>query len=459
MTTLSTPRSKRRTSATLFAVAGGLGVSSLGLPSVIAQAPSVTITVDLNKETAPPAAEQAYFNGITSQFHKEHPNATVKFEFWTSVTQENTSIETLAVSHSGPDILALGSSLDPTAYATNAFRVLSNADWKILGGRAQFLPGQLSTAGPSPAQDIGVPDRTTGFGVLYNKALFRSAGITSFPTSWSQFVADAQKLTRPKKHVWGVAMDPADSKDPWHILWTLALQDGGQLLNAKAKVGLLTSKVVKSQAAFYLDWISKFHIASQQDTTSQFDNSLAQFLSGDAAMMMPVGVSALPRLMSSPQAHNFGIFPMPTIPYGLARIPKGGLPAESWGSQEDYLVSKYSPNTTLDLDLIKLIIDPHNQDLVQKNEGYIPTTKAGVAADAALRKAPYPELIKIIDGEYPTAWTSSWGTLEVAVAKAINTVADDIATSGNYTPAQLDAALAQSNSELTLALQAGAAAG
>ena len=145
---------------------------------------------------------------------------------------------------------------------------------------------------------------------------------------------------------------------------------------------------------------------------------------------------------------------MPTVPFGLTSLPKGGVPVESWGSQEDYLISKYSTSTKLDLELVKLILSPKNQDLVQKNEGYLPTTTAAVAADPALRKAPYPELIQIIDGEYPTTWTSSWGTLEVSVAKAVNTVAADIATSGGFSSGQLAGALAKSNAQLNTALHA-----
>jgi multiple sugar transport system substrate-binding protein len=415
---------------------------------------STTITVLLAKETAPAGAENAYFKDIATQFHAEHPNARVSFDFWATPTQETTAIQTAAISSTGPDIMAIGSSIVPTAEATGAFRVLTPQDWQALGGRNSFLSSQLADSGPTASQDIGVPDRTTGFGILYNKSMFAQAGITSPPTTWSEFVTDAQKLTDPAKGVWGATLDPADPKDPWHMLWLLSVQDGSELLSTQSKTGLLTSPVVESQAAFWLDWMTKYHIASPKDATNEFSDSLTQFIDGKAAMFMPVGTSAIPRLAASPEANNYAIVPMPTIPYGLTSLPKGGIPAESFTSSEYYAIAKYAPDPSLDLDLIKLIVSPKYQDLVAKNEGYLPSTNAAINADPALAKAPYPALTQIVRDEFPTPWTGSWGTVETSVGQAITSTASTIATSGSFTQSQLNSALAQANQEITQGLQA-----
>jgi len=415
---------------------------------------STTITVLLAKETASAAAENAYFKQIASEFHAQHPNARVSFDFWATPTQESTAIQTAAISHTGPDIMAIGSSIVPTAQATGEFLTLTSHDWQILGGRNAFLSSQLADSGPTASQDIGVPDRTTGFGILYNKAMFAHAGITSPPATWSQFITDARKLTDPAKGVWGATLDPGDPKDPWHMLWLLSVQDGSDLISTKAKTGLLTSPVVERQAAFWLDWMTKYHIASPKDATNQFADSLTQFIDGKAAMFMPVGTSAIPRLQASGQASNYAIAPMPTIPYGLSSLPPGGVPAESFTSSEYYTIPKYSPDPALDLDLIKMIDSPSFQDLVARNEGYLPSTQAAISADPSLAKAPYPALEKIVKAEFPTPWTGAWGTVETSVGHAISSVASNIATSGSYSPAQLDSALAQANQEITAGLRA-----
>jgi multiple sugar transport system substrate-binding protein len=430
----------------LGACSSGAGTSGAG--------GTTNITVLLSKETAPAGAENSYFKQIAAQFHAEHPNAKVTFDFWATPTQETTAIQTAAISSTGPDIMGIGSSIVPTAQATGAFRVLTAADWQQLGGRSSFLASQLADSGPTASQDIGVPDRTTGFGILYNKSMFAQAGITTPPKTWSEFIADAQKLTDPAKGVWGATLDPADPKDPWHMLWLLSVQDGSELLSTQSKTGLLTSPVVENQAAFWLDWMTKYHIASPKDATNQFSDSLTQFIDGQAAMFMPVGTSAIPRLAASAEAHNYGIVPMPTIPYGLSALPRGGVPAESFTSSEYYAITKYSADPSLDLDLIKLIVSPKYQDLVAKNEGYLPSTNAAITADPALAKAPYPALEQIVKDEFPTPWTGSWGTVETSVGSAITSVASSVATSGTFTQSQLDSALAQANQEITQGLQA-----
>jgi multiple sugar transport system substrate-binding protein len=446
---------RKRPAACLASAAVLLLISACGSGSSGSTAGKpVTITVLLAKESAPASAENSYFSQIAAQFHAEHPNARVSFDFWATPSQETTAIQTAAISGTGPDIMAIGSSIVPTAQATGAFRVLTPQDWQALGGRNTFLSSQLSDSGPSASQDIGVPDRTTGFGILYNKSMFAQAGITSPPKTWTQFIADAQKLTDPAKGVWGATLDPSDSKDPWHMLWLLSVQDGSDLLSTQSKTGLLTSPVVEKEAAFWLGWMTQYHIASPKDATNQFADSLTQFIDGKAAMFMPVGTSAIPRLAASPEAGNYGIVPMPTIPYGLTALPRGGIPAESFTSSEYYAIAKYSPDPSLDLALIKLIVSPKYQDLVAKNEGYLPSTNAAISADPALAKAPYPALEGIVRDEFPTPWTGSWGTVETSVGQAISSVASTVATSGSFTPTQLNSALAQANQEITQGLNA-----
>src|SRR5262249_55053117 len=159
-------------------------------------------------------------------------------------------------SHSGPDIFALGSAIMPTAYATGAFRMFTAADWNQVGGQKQFLPRQLTLAGPSPDKYFGVPDRNMAFGILYNKSMFAAAGITAPPKAWTEFVADAQKLTNPSKGVYGLTIDPSDGFDPWHVVWLLSRQAGSELVTPDGKTGLLNSPIVEQQAGFWLDLIT-----------------------------------------------------------------------------------------------------------------------------------------------------------------------------------------------------------
>src|SRR5262249_25982693 len=81
---------------------------------------------------------------------------------------------------------------------------------------------------------IGIPALVDNLAVVYNKTLFAAAGLQppGPDWTWSQFVADAKKLTIPAKKQFGTAYVTPGSEDTvWHweaLLW----EAGGQILNS-----------------------------------------------------------------------------------------------------------------------------------------------------------------------------------------------------------------------------------
>jgi multiple sugar transport system substrate-binding protein len=81
---------------------------------------------------------------------------------------------------------------------------------------------------------IGVPALVDNLAVVYNKQLFAQAGLTppGPDWTWSEFTADAKKLTDASKKQFGTAYVTPGSEDTvWHweaLLW----EAGGQILNA-----------------------------------------------------------------------------------------------------------------------------------------------------------------------------------------------------------------------------------
>jgi multiple sugar transport system substrate-binding protein len=81
---------------------------------------------------------------------------------------------------------------------------------------------------------IGVPALVDNLAVVYNKQMFAQAGLTppGPDWTWSEFTADAKKLTDASKKQFGTAYVTPGSEDTvWHweaLLW----EAGGQILNA-----------------------------------------------------------------------------------------------------------------------------------------------------------------------------------------------------------------------------------
>ena len=81
---------------------------------------------------------------------------------------------------------------------------------------------------------IGIPALVDNLAVVYNKKLFAQAGLTppGPDWTWSEFAADAKKLTNASAKQFGTAyVTPGTEDTVWHwepLLW----QAGGQILNA-----------------------------------------------------------------------------------------------------------------------------------------------------------------------------------------------------------------------------------
>src|SRR5438270_303643 len=80
---------------------------------------------------------------------------------------------------------------------------------------ASGAPGQVPTS---------VPLYGLFYALFYNKAMFRQAGIQSPPSTWSEFIKDAQLLTKPKIGQWGVAVEGASISENAHWAFLLSQQ-------------------------------------------------------------------------------------------------------------------------------------------------------------------------------------------------------------------------------------------
>jgi multiple sugar transport system substrate-binding protein len=81
-------------------------------------------------------------------------------------------------------------------------------------------------AGVSPDKLITIPFVMRPFGMVYNTEHFEKAGVSGPPKTWTEFVETAKEITDPSQNVYGAETDPADSYNPWKILWTFTRQMG-----------------------------------------------------------------------------------------------------------------------------------------------------------------------------------------------------------------------------------------
>ena len=94
----------------------------------------------------------------------------------------------------GPDIVALPAENLPTYASKGAFAKLDDFyDSSAIKG-ASLNPNAVDMTVVNDTH-YAVPWGFVPLSVIYNKTLFEKAGITTFPTTWDEWVADAKKLT------------------------------------------------------------------------------------------------------------------------------------------------------------------------------------------------------------------------------------------------------------------------
>jgi multiple sugar transport system substrate-binding protein len=431
--------------AGLVSVVGLTGFTNVGVKP-LASGSKVSIEIFVGKDTTDPQAQITLLTKLIKGFEKQNPNITVTWSTYDSASQETSVLETSVATHTGPSVFEFGSTIVPTAYATGAFTVLTPKDWAALGGKAKFFQTQLGMSGPSPSQYIAVPEYVLPFALLYNKTMFQKAGIKAPPTTWTQFVQDAQKLTDPSKNVWGVAMDPSDPYDPWHIGWVLTRQRGGNFVNPSGTKALLDSPPSVAALTFWFDWMTKFHIASINDVTYKGADELQAFENGQAAMLVMQGPTLIPSLNQSPVAHDYAFAPMPTVPYGMSHMPPGGVPVQTFISGQYYCIPKYLTPAEFQAALkwIKYVTSVPQQRMFFTYYGYMP---ANINAYKNYAPLDTPEMKAFFTAEehaYPTPFIGAWGTLEVAYGAASAKIADEIGTH-TFKPGDIRAALVAAN--------------
>ncbi|WP_279583288.1 ABC transporter substrate-binding protein [Fodinicola feengrottensis] len=112
-------------------------------------------------------------------------------------------ITTATTSGDGPDVTNIGNTWSASLQATGAFVDFDNTALGKVGGKDKFLATSLSSTGAPGKTPESVPLYGLSYGLFYNKKDFAAAGITAPPTNWTDFVADAKKLTNPAAKKYG----------------------------------------------------------------------------------------------------------------------------------------------------------------------------------------------------------------------------------------------------------------
>lgn len=164
----------------------------------------------------------------------------------------------------------------------------------------------------------GIPQDIACNTLIYNKDLFRAAGLPDTPpTSYEQFVEYALKLTDPKNKVAGFALGGADEAGNQARLMSLFWATGANIISDDEKtVGIDSPEGIKAMQRI-VDLSNKYKVVTSSPVELGYSSMLNLFQNGKVAMMQGNIGTIAPVLQVAPKM-DIGIAPFKWEKYGLS---------------------------------------------------------------------------------------------------------------------------------------------
>ncbi|MGN7762905.1 ABC transporter substrate-binding protein [Paenibacillus sp. 22594] len=243
---------------------------------------------------------KATFDKLVAQFNAANPNIVVS---QINPPDAETVLKTRAAKQDLPDVIGLG--------ATDTYKTLSAS------GLFEDFTGDPLVSSIQPAyvkmlNDLtgsselnGIPFSANASGVIYNKAMFKEAGV-AVPTTWDEFIAAAQKFKDSGKYAFYLTL-----KDSWTSLTPFN----------SLEPSILGTDYFKKRAEGSVTFADSFReIAEKQLKLTEFaqkdifgkgyNDGNTAFAKGESAMYLQ-GVWAIPEIMKANPSLEMGVFPFP----------------------------------------------------------------------------------------------------------------------------------------------------
>jgi multiple sugar transport system substrate-binding protein len=341
----------------------------------------------------------------------------------------------------GPDVLNIGNTWSASLQATGALMPFDDAAMKTIGAQDRFLSGSLSATGAQGQPPTAVPLYSLAYGLYYNKAMFAAAGIAQPPATWSEFVADAKKLTTPEH--WGVSIEGGSVSENIHNVFTFSQQQGGAFFDKSGKPTFDTPQNVAGIKQ-YLDLIQTDKIANPSNAEySNGTEALADFASGKSAMVMwQAAAGSLNEL--GMKAEDIGVAPVPVVD----PLPSGGKDVTSIVAGINLAVFDNTKHKDQALQFVKFMTSTDTQIALNKTYGSLPSVQDAYT-DAAFQ-TPAVETFKAVLSKRaaPMPAVAAESQFETLIGTAVKNMLADAAGGKTVTAAQISDQLAAAQQQL-----------
>jgi multiple sugar transport system substrate-binding protein len=368
---------------------GGSGGSASGTISVV--------MAQYSNLTAP------YWKSLVASFEKKYPKIKVQLKVidWDDLLQQ---VPTMISTRNYPDVL------NYNAYSTFAASGLLQPAKDVLSPstEADFESSFLASDSIKGTQ-YAIPWIASVRALGYNKQAFAKAGITSPPSTWAEFVTDAEKAKKAGYVGYCLPLGSEEAQAEWSLwMWS----NGGGWTTSSGQWSVNSAKNV--QALNFLRSLSNTDKVTEPNpgSTNRTDGCWAEFAQGKVAMteVMPLGTFQTTSMKGSPV--QWASTPWPRASTSVPQFTLG---------VQDLLMSFKKPgNTVMVRDFLDYVYTKSNYLKFAQDEGFLPTTKS---ASAAMASNPVTgEGIKLLPtAKFYPGTNAAWNKVQSTVQSQLGT--------------------------------------
>ncbi|MGW1711830.1 ABC transporter substrate-binding protein [Streptomyces sp. NPDC002156] len=394
-------RAIRTAALATAAVLAGAGVTACGGGSTSSSGAD-TITYWATNQSASLDADKKILQPEIDKFTKQ-TGVKVELEVIPSADLLN-RILAATTSGKGPDVLNIGNTWSASLQATGAFVPWDKAKLAEVGGASRFLPTALKSTGATGEDPMSLPLYTNAYELYYSKKLFKAAGISAPPKTWSEFVSAGRKLTKDtdgdgETDQWGLGMQGASPSYAAHLAYILGTQHGAEVFDGHtpkfADAGMVDG------IDQWLSWMGEDGIANPSDAEVADKTAMTQsFAAGKAGMILAQASTGLTLSQFDMAADDYGVAPVPA----QDTPPAGGKDIGSFVGGINVAIFKNTGNLDGATRFVKFLTSAGEQVILNKVYGTLPsvtdakdpafeTPALAVARDTlADRSQPLPQI-------------------------------------------------------------------
>jgi len=367
-----------RTMVLAFVTALMLATSS-GAPSRAAEPVQVTYwyPVDLGGGLA------NLMQSLVDDFNAGHPDVHVTASYTGNYDLTFQKIQAASLAGNLPDIGAIVNDHTQVLAPAGTLEDLDGFVRKA-GGKtylARFFPSLLLNS-YSGGKLYSLPFQRSVPVLYYNKDAFAKAGIAGPPATWTEFAADAQKLTtRNGVDVtrWGAEF-PLEAYN-W-IYYALVYQAGGDVISSDLKHLDLDRPAAVSAMQYWWDLVNKYKV---MPAYTPWPQGSQDFASEKTAMVVySSGAQAFFR-----QSAKFK--------WGLVRMPRGDRSGVAIGGGNLVMFKKSPAQEEASWKFVSWMLEPAQQARWSARSGYIAVVRsAWNLPELKAVVAEYPEVLETV---------------------------------------------------------------